>query len=239
MLCAKPDRPQCPADSRASDVTGVRAFTLIELLVVISIIVLLISILLPALRNAREQAKSITCASQIRQLAVAMDMYASDSKDTYLVVLDPALTHPLVVDPSIAMRPYINVDNRSAVWRCPTDPGDGVWSKTVYGDPQFTRSYAANGYALGTVGASARSRIKRPSYTILFNESWVGFGAHRSEGFLVDNIWDTQSRYGIFAILHRQENLSNFAFADTHVETLRWLDVSPTGASGQGRYRPN
>lgn len=55
-------------------------FTLIELLVVISIIALIISILLPALQNAREQGKRIRCASNMRQTVVALLMYAGDEK---------------------------------------------------------------------------------------------------------------------------------------------------------------
>jgi prepilin-type N-terminal cleavage/methylation domain-containing protein len=63
------DRSRCP-----------HGFTLIELLVVISIIALLIALLLPALRNAREAARTTICGSNQRQLAMGGLVYAQDSK---------------------------------------------------------------------------------------------------------------------------------------------------------------
>jgi len=53
-------------------------FTLIELLVVIAIIGVLAAILLPALSVARERARRTTCMNNLRQFAMAYEMYASD-----------------------------------------------------------------------------------------------------------------------------------------------------------------
>ncbi|MBW7992625.1 MAG: type II secretion system protein [Planctomycetes bacterium] len=57
------------------------AFTLIELLVVIAIIALLMAILMPALSYVRKQARSGVCQSNLRQLSLAMNLYALDHDD--------------------------------------------------------------------------------------------------------------------------------------------------------------
>ncbi len=57
------------------------AFTLIELLVVVAIIALLLAILFPALRNAREQGKQTVCLANQKTLAAAFYQYASENRD--------------------------------------------------------------------------------------------------------------------------------------------------------------
>lgn len=61
-----------------------RAFTLIELLVVIAVIAVLMGILMPALKKAKEQAQWISCQANLKGYALATDMYAQDHKENFL-----------------------------------------------------------------------------------------------------------------------------------------------------------
>ena len=60
---------------------AVRAFSLVELLTVISIIALLIAILMPSLRKAREQARSVACLANLSELGRGTAAYMNDHHD--------------------------------------------------------------------------------------------------------------------------------------------------------------
>jgi prepilin-type N-terminal cleavage/methylation domain-containing protein/prepilin-type processing-associated H-X9-DG protein len=56
-----------------------RGFTLIELLVVIAVIAVLMGILMPALTRTKEQARRITCANNLKQIGISLNMYGGDN----------------------------------------------------------------------------------------------------------------------------------------------------------------
>jgi len=82
------------------------AFSLIELLVVVTIITLLISILLPAIRRATFVSKVAACASNLRQVGVGLHAYASDNFTHYPHSVDPT--------PYISVPVYLDVTYRPA-----------------------------------------------------------------------------------------------------------------------------
>jgi prepilin-type processing-associated H-X9-DG protein/prepilin-type N-terminal cleavage/methylation domain-containing protein len=147
-----------PVELSADGVRKRAAFTLVELLVVIGIIALLIGVLLPALGKARAQANITACLSNLRQMGIAIDMYAMQNKNVM----------PLSMENTPFDSPVVGLLNAGQgrmwagllrdvakipvqVFRCPADKRDftlddkcfAVWTGANDNtfDPKYTFSY--------------------------------------------------------------------------------------------------
>jgi prepilin-type N-terminal cleavage/methylation domain-containing protein/prepilin-type processing-associated H-X9-DG protein len=155
-----------------------RGFTLIELLVVIAIIALLMAILMPCLRRAKEQTRAVVCQNNLKQVGLAAYLYA-DTFDDYVprgswgsepiwfMVFLPFLSHD--EDTS----DYRNVK----IYRCPSFPRTGYGLNQLPNSEQ-TVCYVINGW--GPDGADIHyptklSDIRRPGSMIYLADNEDGW----------------------------------------------------------------
>ena len=215
-----------------------RGFTLIELLVVISIIAILMSLLMGALGHVRTLGDNLTCQSNLRQYAMAGDMYATDHNDI--------LPH--------SFRWLFLSGQRAGIYDPNRIPDGHLWPylehQEVHMCPVFERvteeniryAYVQNAYVGGDgfQRARRRSEVETSAETVFYTEenTWVVPGLYTVRRN------DTNVRTGEghealdgFATYHMSDDVNagqaNAAFIDGHVG---WIEAEEQVNNGAFPY---
>jgi prepilin-type N-terminal cleavage/methylation domain-containing protein/prepilin-type processing-associated H-X9-DG protein len=188
-----------------------RAFTLIELLVVMAIIAILAALLLPALARARQSARSTQCLSQMRQIGLAVCLYADDNGDEFPRSQHSAFTH---AQPTWgrALAPQLGLDAATwtnllrSLYHCPSDRRTNGWSYglNVYFELGPEDDYEGKPQTWRRAGA-----VPRPSGTVLFAEN------ASAADHIMPNFW-TAAQDAVDVASRRHGRRSNYAFVDGH-----------------------
>jgi prepilin-type N-terminal cleavage/methylation domain-containing protein/prepilin-type processing-associated H-X9-DG protein len=162
--------------SRYLNPGGKQAFTLVELLVVVAIISILASLLLPMLGRAKEQARIITCGSNIKQTGLCGSLYSDDYADYYMPTMFDGVSHFVQNWGYILVNHDYIVDAK--IITCPSTGGLMYADSILHPDKAAWRfKYTHFGYndklGLGNVSYqyTRRSQVRSPAATIELGDS--------------------------------------------------------------------
>jgi prepilin-type N-terminal cleavage/methylation domain-containing protein/prepilin-type processing-associated H-X9-DG protein len=186
-----------------------RGFTLIELLVVIAIIGILAAMVFPVFARARESARKAVCLSNVKNIALAIQMYLADNNDTL-----PSTEHRsevidfmTCVEGATYANPYLRwpvifdeyVKNRD-VWRCPSAKLEGGAGNINPGGDWFTHVIANEPLMRSDIWEGSDAW----DYALcVFNGWWPpGWGGSITDSFVQGPAWNAESQVDREKVFH-------------------------------------
>jgi prepilin-type N-terminal cleavage/methylation domain-containing protein/prepilin-type processing-associated H-X9-DG protein len=193
-------------------------FTLIELLVVIAIIAILAAILFPVFARAREKARQTACLSNVKQLTLAITMYAQDY-DEMLIPSRQGNTATSLIWPAY-LGPYVR---NTQIFICPSAAGQSQYGQVWTDRGPLSIGLNRDLEDRNTGFAYPLSVFQNPTANLLLADSTpapTGTGSGGGRGFQVqyDRQPDTQSAIGA-----RHNEGTNIGFLDGHA---KWYKAS-------------
>jgi prepilin-type N-terminal cleavage/methylation domain-containing protein len=205
-----------PTRSMARNSQLARAFTLIEVIVVLAIIVIMMSMVYPAYTTISERAKATKDLSNLRQIAMATQLYLNDNSGTFPGSITVTWTSQLE-------QKYLSV------WRVLESPFDKR-STSESGDGTTAVSYGINSNIYSSGVPISADKITKPTAFIVFapaqastaTVSFLGWGNSSAPGVRVLAALSTppgvNAQGGTFSSRRKITAL----FADWHAETMAW-----------------